>query len=265
MSKLLLLTGASGTLGRFLARALAARGYRLRLSDIKPFPDELPNGADFIAADLADQLAVDALVHDTDAVLHFGGISTERPWQEIVGPNLLGVTHIFEAARRQGQRIVFASSNHTIGYHRRSEDLDKTVSFRPDGYYGISKIYGEMVGQMMFDKYGLESVHLRIGSALPRPVEARHLSTWLSLDDLNRLVVAAVDAPTIGHAVVWGVSANTDSWWFGDDAARIGYQPQDNAADYAPLSEPGSKLAQRWQGGTYAAEGYSRADAHSET
>ena len=261
MGRPLLLTGASGTLGRWLAPALAGRGYALRLSDIAAFPDRLPEGAAFIAADLADGAAVEALAEGVDTILHFGGISVERPWPEIVGPNIIGTTHIFEAARKARARVIFASSNHSIGFHPRDRVLDATDPCRPDGYYGLSKVYGEMLGRMMFDKHGVESVHLRIGSALPAPTEARHLSTWLSLPDLLRAVIAAIEAPATGHAVVWGASANAARWWRGDDADRIGFAPQDDAATFGPLPETGGAVARRWQGGSFAAQDYDREDA----
>jgi uronate dehydrogenase len=260
MSKLILLTGVSGTLGRLLAPRLAARGYRLRLSDIVAFPDDAPEGAEFIQADLADQPAIQALVHGTDAIVHLGGISVEKPFAEVIEANILGLTHLFEAARFQRQRIVFASSNHAIGFYERGEKLNVNDPMRPDGYYGLSKAYGELLGRMMFDKHGLESVHVRIGSCLPQPTEARHLATWLSYDDLERLVVAALEAETTGHAIVWGVSANQRSWWHGDDAARIGYVPEDDAEQFAPLPEPGDDVTRRFQGGSFAAIDYTRGE-----
>lgn len=258
MARLILLTGASGTLGRLLAPRLAARGYRLRLSDIAPFPDPLPQGAEFVRADLADEPAIRALVKGTDAIVHLGGISVEKPFRQVIDANILGLTHLFEAARHDRQRIVFASSNHAIGFHERGETLDATDPMRPDGYYGLSKAYGELLGSMMFDKHGLESVHMRIGSCLPKPTEARHLSTWLSHDDLERLVVAALEAEATGCAIVWGVSANTRSWWAGDDAARIGYAPQDDAERFAPLPEEGDAITRRYQGGSFTAIDYSK-------
>jgi len=258
MSRLVLLTGASGTLGRLLAPRLSAKGYALRLSDINPFPDSLPQGAQFIRADLADEPAVRKIVADTDAVIHLGGIALERQFRPIIDANILGLTHLFEAARANRQRIVFASSNHAVGFYERGETLAATDPMRPDGYYGLSKAYGELLGRMMFDKHGIESVHLRIGSCLPKPTEARHLSTWLSHDDLERLIVAAIEAETTGYAIVWGVSANTRSWWKEDDAARIGYAPRDDAERFAPLPQEGDPVTQRFQGGSLAAQNYTR-------
>ncbi|MBO1038282.1 NAD-dependent epimerase/dehydratase family protein [Brucella pituitosa] len=258
--KKLLLTGASGNLGRMLAPRLAQAGYRLRLSDIAPFPDELPEGAEFIQADLTDAPAIADLVRGTDTILHFGGISVEQPYDLVAKANLIGVTHIFEAARAEKQRVIFASSNHTIGFYTRDETLSTDEPFRPDGYYGLSKAYGELLGRMMFDKHGIESVHLRIGSCVPEPTEARHLSTWLSHDDLVRLLIAAIEAPETNFAVVWGISANASRWWEKDDAARIGYVPQDDASRFGDLAETGDPVSRRFQGGTFTAHDYSRED-----
>ena len=258
MTRLILLTGASGTLGRMLAPRLARKGYALRLSDIHAFPDPLPQGAAFVPADLADEPAVREIVRGADAIVHLGGISVEKPFRTIIDANILGLTHLFEAARAQRQRIVFASSNHAIGFYERGETLSARDPLRPDGYYGLSKAYGEMLGRMMFDKHGLESVHMRIGSCLPEPTEARHLSTWLSHDDFERLVVAALEAEVTGHAIVWGVSANRQSWWGEDDAARIGYVAQDDAERFAPLPEQGDAVTRRFQGGSFTAQDYTR-------
>jgi len=257
----ILLTGASGALGRMLALRLAAAGYALRLSDIAPFPDPVPQGVSFEQADLSDATAVADIMEGIACVLHFGGVSVERPFDQILPANIVGITNVFEAARRQKARVVFASSNHSIGFHERGMKLDANMPYRPDGYYGLSKAYGELLGRMFYDKHGVESVHIRIGSCLPEPTEARHLSTWLSHDDLFRVVCAAIDAPATGHAIIWGASANTRSWWQADDRERIGYAPQDNAEDFAEkIASIRTKdlVIERYQGGSFCAQDFSR-------
>jgi uronate dehydrogenase len=261
MTRPILLTGASGTLGRMLAPRLARKGYALRLSDMAAFPDPLPEGAEFVQVDLCEESAVQNLVRGTHQIVHLGGVSVEKPFRPVIDANILGLTHLFEAARHNRQRIVFASSNHAIGFYERGERLSVRDPMRPDGYYGLSKAYGELLARMMFDKHGLESVHMRIGSCLPQPTEARHLSTWLSHDDFELLVVAALEAQATGHAIVWGVSANRQSWWGDDDAARINYVPQDDAERFAPLPDPGDPVTRRFQGGSFTAHDYTRGDA----
>ncbi|MBB5688377.1 NAD(P)-dependent oxidoreductase [Roseomonas alkaliterrae] len=264
-AKPVLLTGASGNLGRHLAKELAARGWRLRLTDIAPFPDPLPAGAAFVKADLNDGVALLRQAEGCGAILHFGGVSVERPFEEVLGPNIRGLYHVYEAARREGARVVFASSNHSIGFHERpsgnAERLDYDCAFRPDGYYGLSKAYGELMGRMYWDKHGVENVNLRIGSCFPKPVDRRMLSTWLSYADLTRLVERCVLAERAGHAVIWACSDNPASYWGRDHRERIGWAPQDSAEPWRPevggiTADP---VTERYQGGSYTAIEYSRA------
>ncbi len=259
--KPVLLTGASGNLGRVLAPALAAQGWALRLTDIAAFPDPLPPAASFIRADLADGGAIAQLAEGCGAILHFGGVSVDRPYAEVASPNLDGLHHIYEAARRAGARVVFASSNHGIGFHERTETLDADCAFRPDSYYGLSKAFGELMGRLYWDKHGVENVNLRIGSCLPRPVNARMLSTWLSHGDLTRLVAAAVTAPRTGHCVIWACSANPASFWGRDHRDRLGWAPLDTAESFRAEVGPvvcADPVEERYQGGGYASADYSR-------
>ncbi|MDE2580015.1 MAG: NAD(P)-dependent oxidoreductase [Rhodospirillales bacterium] len=263
-AKPVLLTGASGALGRVMARDLAAAGWRLRLTDIAPFPDPLPPGARFTRADLGDGVAVLRLAEGCGAVLHFGGVSVERPFEEVIGPNIRGLHHVYEAARREGARVVFASSNHAVGFHERAASIAASDPFLPDGYYGLSKAYGELMGRMYWMKHGVESVFLRIGSCLPEPVNARMLATYLSYADLVRLVSRAVLAPRVGACVVWGASANQAmTWWRDDDRATIGWAPQDSADRFAGQLQgkvSGDPVEERYMGGAFCSIDYSRTE-----
>jgi uronate dehydrogenase len=254
-----LLTGASGTLGRVIVPALAEAGYRLRLNDLALFPDPLPDGVEFAAADLTDQQAMAAACPaDVTDIIHLGGINTERSAEAILNANILGTLNVFEVARARGARVIFASSNHTIGFHPRGRPLTIEDPYRPDGFYGLSKAYAELLGRMFYDKYAVESVHLRIGSCVPEPLDTRHLATWLSYGDLIRLMMAALAAQAPGYAIVWGVSRNSRRWWIGDDAERIGYFPEDDAERFAATvsEEVGDAVSLAFQGGAHCAPGF---------
>jgi uronate dehydrogenase len=264
-SKPVLLTGASGNLGRMLARELSAQGYTLRLTDLTPFPDEVPEGATFTRADLNDGVTILTLAEGCQAILHFGGASTDLPFEVVLGPNLRGLYHVYEAARREGARVLFASSNHSIGFHERPQGnqakLDATCEFRPDSFYGLSKAYGELMGRLYWDKHGVENLNVRIGSSFPEPVDARMLATWLSYADLARLCAAFIEAAKVGHSVVWGASNNAATFWGGDHRDRIGWQPQDSADVYAEkvgTITSGNPVTERYQGGGYTAANHSR-------
>jgi uronate dehydrogenase len=264
-AKPVLLTGASGMLGRVLAPALAAKGWDLRLTDIAPFPDAVPAGARFTKADLEDGAMVLRLAEGCGTILHFGGISVEHPFETVIGPNIRGLYHAYEAARREGARMVFASSNHTIGFHERTEVLDDDCTFRPDGYYGLSKAYGELMGQLYWDKHGVDSVFLRIGSCIETPTDDRMLSTWLSFPDMVRLAERSVLAEIPpGCHVVWGASKNSRmSWWRNDARDLIGWAPEDSVDRYSEQlagKTSGNPVAERYQGGGFCARDYSRSD-----
>lgn len=233
----LLLTGAAGTLGRLLTPPLATMAEALTVSDqagpLAWLP--LPAGVRRAPCDLGDAAAMHALLAGVDAVVHLGGVSTEGPVAPIVHANVLGSLHLYEAARRQGvRRIVFASSNHVTGAYRQDEAIGPADPPRPDGHYGLSKLYGEGLASLYWDRHGIESVCLRIGTATPRPEDRRALATWLSPRDLIALVQAALTAPAVGCLVAYGCSRNTRRWWNTDEAwARLGYAPQDDAEAHA--------------------------------
>jgi uronate dehydrogenase len=234
----LLLTGAAGTLGRALTPALKSFATTLRVSDLPAALARVtvPEGVQTAPCDLADPVAVHELLDGIQAIVHLGGVSVEGPFGPILSANILGLHNLYEAARRRGvKRIVFASSNHVTGCYRREDKLTTADRPRPDGNYGLSKFFGEGLASLYWDRYGIETVCLRIGTATPTPPDRRGLSGWLSPRDLIQLVQCALTAPDVGFLIAFGCSDNARSWW--DSAAswaKLGYQPMDRSEDYAP-------------------------------
>jgi uronate dehydrogenase len=253
----LLLTGAAGLLGGVLAEPLRALVPRLVLSDLA---DALQRrGIQGVPCDLADAAGMRRLLQGVDAVVHMGGVSYEIAYEPILQANIRGVHNLYEAARRAGtRRVVFASSNHVTGCYDQAERISPTDPPRPDGHYGASKLYGEGLGRLYWDRYGIETVCLRIGTATAedRPPDRRALASWLSQADLVRLVRAALCAPQVGFLVAFGISANSRRWYDTEAAwARIGYRPQDSADGWADqvahLAPPAGSPAALKQGGTF--------------
>lgn len=257
----LLLTGAAGGLGQVLRERLQGCAEVLRLSDISPMAAATGPHQEVVTCDLADKAAVLALVEGVDAIVHFGGVSVERSFEEILGPNICGVFHIYEAARKHGvKRIIFASSNHTIGFYKQDQRIDAHALRRPDSYYGLSKCYGEDVASFYFDRYGIETVSIRIGSSFPEPQNRRMLSSWLSYDDLTQLIERGLFTPNVGHTVVYGASANPTQWWDNRYAAHLGYAPRDSSEPYqakvqAQPMPAADDPAMVYQGGAFVAAG----------
>lgn len=259
--KRLLLTGAAGGLGRQLRPRLKACCDTLRVSDRVDLGAAAP-GEEVVLAELQDRAAMRALLDGVEAVVHLGGISTDGPFDAIVQANIVGAYNLYEAARQHGvRRIVFASSNHVTGFYRQDQTIDATMPVRPDGHYGLSKAFGENLAQYYFDRHGLETVSLRIGSSFPEPKDRRMLATWLSYDDLERLVVASLSAPVVGHSIVYGMSDNRLSWWDNTPARHVGYRPMDSSEPFrAALEQRQPRLdlnnpAVLYQGGGFVTQG----------
>ena len=257
----LLLTGAGGGLGKALRERLKANCSVLRLSDVQAF-GEAAAGEEVVLADLADAAAVNDMVKGVDAVIHLGGISVEGPFGPIFQANILGVYNLYEAARKYGvKRVVFASSNHVTGFYRQDQTITAEHPARPDGLYGLSKAFGEDLSRFYFDRYGIETACIRIGSSFPEPKDRRMLATWLSFDDLHRLITACLTTPVLGHSIVFGMSANAVTWWDNSRARHIGYVPQDSSdvfrdAVYARTPAPDlNDPAVQFQGGGFVRTG----------
>ncbi|MCB1488346.1 MAG: NAD(P)-dependent oxidoreductase [Bauldia sp.] len=252
-----LLTGAAGGLGRVLRPALRKELEFLRSTDINPMDPPEAN-EETIVADLADPTSATRLVEGIEAIVHFGGISTEADFESIERVNIAGMYHLYEAARLAGvKRVVFASSNHAIGFYPQSQVIDTAVPQRPDTFYGLSKAFGENLASLYWDKHGIETVSIRIGSSFPEPTDRRMLLTWLSYGDLIQLVSRALTAPRVGNLVVYGVSDNAATFWDNRLAGILGYKAADSSEAYrekvfanTPVPDK-DEAAMVYQGGVY--------------
>jgi uronate dehydrogenase len=252
--KTILITGASGGVGTLLRRELAGK-YDFRLSDIRPITD-LRDNETFVEGDIADADAMLRVTKGVDAIVHLGGYSVEGPWDDILQANIVGCYNVFEAARQNGvKRILFATSNHAVGFYRRDETIDHRVYIKPDSRYGVSKVFGEALGSLYADKYGMEVFNMRIGNVGERPLDKRRLAIWFSPRDLAQLVTIGIEHPDIRFEIVYGVSGNTRSWYDNSNAFRLGYKPQDDAETYADevlaKEQPEDPRAAAYQGGAF--------------
>jgi uronate dehydrogenase len=187
-----------------------------------------------IVGDVTAAADLDAALADVDAIVHLAGQPTEAPWTVIREANIEGTLQLFEAARRAGvPRIVYASSNHAVGFTPLESELAADLPPRPDTLYGVSKVFGEALARYYVDRYGMQIACLRIGTFEQRPSHPRALATWLSPDDCARLVDACLRAPELDYALVWGVSANTRRTWSLDAGRALGYEPREDAEAYA--------------------------------
>ncbi|WP_420860442.1 NAD-dependent epimerase/dehydratase family protein [Algirhabdus cladophorae] len=231
--KKLVLTGARGRLGSYLREPLSKLCDELVSTDILEAPTSLHDGERYVQADLADLPAMEALLEGADMVVHFGAIGDEAPFETLLGPNFIGAYNIWEAAYRNGvRRVVYASSIHAVGMHKKTDFIGIDAPHRPDTFYGLAKCFAEDLASMYWDKRGVEAVCMRILSAA-QPTNPRAVGTWLSYDDLIHMVERAIDTPIVGFSVVYGVSNNDRAPVDNTKARHLGYHPKDNAEAYA--------------------------------
>lgn len=258
----ILLTGAAGSLGGHLRRGLAPLARNMRLADVKPMGAAAAH-EEIVHCDLADRAAALALTRDCDAIVHFAGHPREQSFEEIMRDTLPAAYHMYEGARLHGvPRVVYASSIHAVGFAPVEEVVGIKAPHRPDTFYGLTKTFVEDLGSLYWDKFGIETVALRICSCFAEPRDRRMLWSWLSFDDCVRLVTAALTAPRVGFSVIFGTSDNAAGAVSNLGAGHVGFRPQDSADGYAAAvlanterPDPTQPYA-RVVGGVFAATGH---------
>ena len=256
-SRRIVFTGAAGGIGTMIRPLLAELYPGLVLSD-RVTPQDLRPAETFVAADLTKLDEVASVVKGADSILHFGGHSVEGSWDTILNANIIGCYNLFEAARQAGvKRIVFASSNHAIGFYPRRKKIGTDVTVRPDSRYGVSKAFGESLGALYSDKHGIAVTCLRIGNVGPRPLDVRRLSIWISPEDLVQLIRIGLEHPKVRFEILYGASDNAASWWDNSRAMKLGYRPAGKAEAFRAHAEAEQAKIGRdpvgdlFQGGTF--------------
>jgi uronate dehydrogenase len=230
--KRVLLTGASGGIGSKLRRLLPAF-YDLVLTDLQPPPDLEPHET-FIPADLADANAIERAAAGAEGIVHLGGKSIEGSWDVILRSNIVGTYNLFEAARKQGvRRVVFASTNHVMGFYPRTQKIGTEVLPLPDSRYGVSKAFGEALGALYAHKHGLGVLNIRIGNVSEKPIDERRLAIWLKPEDLVSLIRIGLDRDDLVYEVIYGASDNARGWWDNARARELGYRPEGHSEMFA--------------------------------
>src|SRR5271170_5175690 len=166
-----LITGAAGAIGTALRDGLRAQWRHLRLTDARPVANPTPN-EQCIVSDIADRAAIERMMEGVSAVVHLAGVGGDYTLEDLFRVNARGVFDVFEAARLGGvRRIVYASSNHAFGCYPITERVTPALPPRPDSLYGAFKVYGETILRNYFDRHGIRSVSMRIGTYRTLPID----------------------------------------------------------------------------------------------
>jgi NAD dependent epimerase/dehydratase family len=235
LMKTILLTGASGRIGRTFYEATRER-YNFVLADIREPEFEIASTHRYEALDLSDPSSAQALVTGVDRVVHLAGVpNPDATFDEILPVNIMGTTFLMEAAAKAGcKRFVFASSAQTIEGYPVDKQVPDGGPVSPANLYGVSKCYGEALGAYFASKFGLSVVAIRIGAFEPlqghQLTSTRDLSAWLSPRDAVHLLECAIAAPDIKFFIAHGISNNRFKR-LDLTATRqaLGYAPQDDA------------------------------------
>lgn len=258
MTKRLLITGAAGLLGSALAKRLS-KHWQLTLFDIDTSipPDD---SARVVVGDMGDRAQVAAAVEGADAILHLACRHGQTiSFEETLDPNYRGLVALMDAAVSNGvKNVVFTSSNHGWGlYPRLAAPLSPDAPPRPDGWYGINKIWSEAVLSFYADTHGLAATSLRIGNCGPAIRDERQTHMWISFDDLAQLVQLALARTDIGHIGAFATSDGPAPFFDNSTAKSLGFapkdRPEDNLADPTLTSQKADAgLFGRSIGGSYA-------------
>ncbi|WP_298936898.1 NAD(P)-dependent oxidoreductase [uncultured Ruegeria sp.] len=231
--KKIILTGAAGRLGSYLREPLSKLCEEFVSSDIADTVSNLAPNETYVKADISDLNAMVALLKGADMVVHFGAVGDEAPLEVLWGPNFYGAYTVWEAAHRNKlRRVIYASSIHAVGMHKKTDFIGIDAPHKPDTFYGLAKCFAEDLASLYWDKRGLESVCMRILSCA-QPTNSRAVGTWLSYDDLIHMVERAISTPITGFSVVYGVSNNDRAPVDNAKAQHLGYRPKDNAEQFA--------------------------------
>lgn len=267
----ILVTGASGGVGTRLRRLLPSQYGDIRWSDLKQ-AENLAPCEEFVAADLADMRQVERITEGVEGIVHLGGYSVEGPWETILQSNIAGTYNLFEAARKNKvKRIVFASSNHVVGFYPRNRKIPVDVTLRPDTRYGVSKAFGESLAALYAYKHGLRVTCLRIGNVAEQPLDIRRLSIWLHPEDLVQLIRIGLEHPDIQYEVFYGASNNRRAWWDNTSAEKFGYKPKHNSEEHLAHAQteqaklPADPVGDWYEGGPFCSQEFDGGIEHAQS
>jgi len=252
MTQKIIVTGSSGLIGNILIPKLAQTNSITGFDLVKS--NNIVNTKIGSILDLEETIKI---FDGADTLIHLAGVASEKsPWDAVLQNNIIGTKNVFYAARKVGiSKIIFASSNHVTGLYENDLPylkivrgdysnlepqnypiIDHTYPIRPDGYYGISKAFGESLGRYYSETYGISIICLRIGTVIQEnnpSTNVRHYATLLEHNDLVTLVQKSLNAKNINFDIFYGVSNNSWRYWDLSYSSKIlGYIPKYNAEEH---------------------------------
>lgn len=228
-----LMTGAGGTVGQHLTRALESQ-HELQLGDVQPLDDPR-----FVPLDITQPEQVHAAMEGMEAVVHLaiasgyeGDFEEEDFNQRRFDVNVRGTWNVLHAAAQAGvQRVVHTSSIMVVWGYPEGEWVAADAPPKPEGTYATTKFLAEVLCEQMAKELGLSIVCLRIA----KPVDAndpalktqRLRPQWIAFSELVRAYALALTAPEISYEILTLVGDSSRRRWDLSKAERIlGYRPE---------------------------------------
>lgn len=226
----LLLTGGTGVVGQLLLPRLRSR-YRLRIAGLAaPEPGILAPQDEFVSGDLADAGFAQRCAAGSDVVIHLAANASPAASVGEALHNVQMTATLLQAAAESGTgTVVLASSVHATGldYRDGREAINTSAAPRPCCPYGAGKVAIEGLARLHQAHTGAAVSCLRLGLTGWPLRERQYANTWLSGNDLNSLVAAALARPP-GFGIYHAVSADAAAVWDVANArADLGWEPRD--------------------------------------
>jgi nucleoside-diphosphate-sugar epimerase len=214
-NQIVLVTGSAGRIGRMTVAELQRLGVPVRAFDRVP----TPGAKDGHVGQILDPNAIRKAMQGVQTLIHLAATpdDVDDPVTDLFPSNIVGVYHVFEAARAAGvMRLVLASSGQVVWYQRfdgpypiHAESLPT-----PRAWYAATKCFLEAAGRAFHHQYGMEVIAVRLGWC-PRDAEQiQQISTqewaqevYLSPRDAGRFFAStAIATGPFRYEVVYATS-----------------------------------------------------------
>lgn len=252
----ILITGAAGRVGTAI-RPFLRGNFSLRLFDRSAVPDPT-EGEEVIVGDLTSPTDVRKAVEGTVGIVHLACVhGLEIGFEQTLDTNYRAMLYLLEATKGSGiTRFVYTSSHHVVGHHRQDLFAGDNALQAPDGFYGLSKAFGESACALYAHRYRIATLVIRVGNADPTVSNERQLRLWVSARDLAQLITLGLTSKLITYDIVYGVSACPQPLFANTRATALGYVPQDDAHDnlasgFLPYDRMPALEGREYVGGPY--------------
>ncbi len=176
----ILVTGAAGQIGSELVPALRERygaDSVIAAGHTRPMTDEIMNSGPHTRVDVTDAGDIERAIRnfEIDTLYHLGSIlsvTAEDNRGLSFDINIKGLGNVLDVAKQCGlERVIIPSSIAAFGPDTPQDNTPNDTIQRPNTLYGISKVFGELMGNYYYEKLGLDVRGVRLPGVISWKVE----------------------------------------------------------------------------------------------